>query len=464
MKLTLAFDIYNKEKWIASLLDSWLSNLSGENEYEFILVFDDLHDESKQIADEQFENYGYSYLPLFADNKYEIFCNNLALQHATGDYIIFTQDDNWMFDKNWDITLAETITRIPNLGVIGFLAGVKVFAPPIRLERIEANRSHKGKYFEMHGIKSCDLAVWQVDIINRPFCVSKQLLCELGGLDKMYEPTYGDDFDLSLKLLQKGRTNIYIPFDLVNTGGFKETLDRELFKKAKQEARILWQQRYGKFLAERQENNISRLWILRETPKGLKSHLRTNLCLGVQQSMKSISWLSVDVTGNPDIKDNAETLFKIKNNSCEVIVASQILEHLNYQGHGSQRIAGTITILKRWKEKLCLGGSIYIAVPDLDIILDVLVKYRNRYWQLQDTPYKDIIGSIYGRSTKCPTFHRMVYNFAALKYCLEKADFEKIKRLDGRNIVDNLKFLPLFNPSVKDIHRVLRIEAWKLKK
>jgi len=272
MKLTLAFDIYNKEKWIASLLDSWLSNLSDINSYEFIVVFDDLKDESKKIVDAKFKEYRYSYFPLFTENKYEIFCNNLALMHATGEYIIFIQDDNFMFDRNWDVTLVEIIAKIPNLGIIGFLSGLKVFAPPIRWECIEANRPHKEKYFEMRNTKSCDIAVWQVDAINRPFCISRRLLHELGGLDRKFEPTYGDDFDLSLKLLQKGRINIYIPFDLKNTGGFKETLDQELFKKAKQEARILWQQRYENFLIKREKDNVSKLWILQETLEGLKFH------------------------------------------------------------------------------------------------------------------------------------------------------------------------------------------------
>lgn len=270
MKITLAFDIYNKEKWLASLLNSWLSNLSGKNEYEFILVFDDLYDKSKQIADKQFENYGYSYSALFADDKYEIFCNNLALQHATGNYIIFIQDDNWMFDKNWDLTLTETITRISNLGAIGLCAGDKVSAPPIRLKRIESDRPHKREYFKMHAIESCDLGVWQVDAINRPFCVSRQLLYEFGGLDKEFEPTHGDDFDLSLRLLQKSRTNIYIPFDLKNTGGFKKTIDQKFFKKAKQKSRFLWNKRYLDFLTKRGDSQIRKLFALEETENGLK--------------------------------------------------------------------------------------------------------------------------------------------------------------------------------------------------
>lgn len=259
MRFTLAFDIYNKEKTIGELLNSWLSNLSNENEYEFIVVFDDLRDKSKEITDSLFKAHGYNYLPLFADNKYEIYCNNLALKNATGEYIIFIQDDNYIYDKNWDLFLSEIIKCIPNLGAIGFLSGLKVLAPPIHWECIEADRPHKGKYFKMREIESCDIAVWQVDAINRPFCINTELLDALGGLDRAYEPTYGDDFDLSLKLLCKNKTNIYIPFDLKNTGGFKKTLDKEFFKRTKRETRELWQVRYGHWLEKRIGNNIRKL-------------------------------------------------------------------------------------------------------------------------------------------------------------------------------------------------------------
>jgi len=460
MKLTLAFDIYNKEKWIASLLDSWLSNLSGKNKYEFIVVFDGLKDESRKIADKKFREYKYLYLSLFAENKYEIFCNNLALQHATGDYIIFIQDDNWIYDKNWDSTLTEVIAKIPNLGVISFLSGLRVFAPPIRWERIEADRPHKRKYFEIQEIESCDTAIWQVDAINRPFCINKELLNSLGGLDRAYEPTYGDDFDLSLKLLRKGKTNIYIPFDLVNIGGFKKTLNKKFFAQAKQEARKLWQARYGHWLEERTENNVHKL----KDFKCLRKHAHgiRKLCLGVQKNMKSIGWYSIDIRGHPDRKEDAEKLKGVRDNSCEAILASSVLEHFNYQGHGSQRIKKTIMVLQVWKRKLRPNGRLYICVPDGDVIVETFIKYRNRYWDIYDTPCKDIIGSIYGKGTRMPTYHRMIYNFFALKHCLEQAGFKDIKKLDD-SLASDEKFLVHFNPSASDHGRILRVEARKPK-
>ena len=94
MKLTLAFQVYNKEKSIESVMDSWVRNLSGRNECEVIVVFDDCKDKSVEILHRYLKDKKQDYMFLFADDRYEIFCNNLALKHASGDYIAFIQDDN----------------------------------------------------------------------------------------------------------------------------------------------------------------------------------------------------------------------------------------------------------------------------------------------------------------------------------------------------------------------------------
>lgn len=271
MKLTLAFDIYNKERWLVSLLDSWLSNLSGKNEYEFIVVFDDLHDKSKQIADERFKNYGYSYLSLSADDKYEIFCNNLALQHATGDYIIFIQDDNWIYDKNWDLLLCQVVDRVQNLGAVGLLAGLKLSAP-LKWVRVEIDRPHKEIHFTKLGkLESYELGVWEVDAINRPFCVSTNLLRGKKGLDKEFMPTTGDDLDLSLKFKMDNRINIYIPFDLVNITTYKEQFSKkDFFLECHRQCNKLCRKRYENYLTNRKDQRIQKLFDLKEIQNSLE--------------------------------------------------------------------------------------------------------------------------------------------------------------------------------------------------
>jgi len=261
VKFTLAFAVYNKEKWIKSFLNSWLSTVSYKNEYEVVIVFDNLKDHSDKIAKYYLDYTDFNYQFLYADNKYEIFCNNLALQHAKGDYIIFIQDDNWIYDKNWDILLQVTIEKILNIRAIGFLAGLELF-PSGGYRRIEVNRPHKKEHFNKHKIGSYKLGIWQVDAINRPFAINRNLLNKLGGLSREFMPTCGDDLDLSIRLLQEGKTNIYIPFDLLNTSSspmLKQERDRHYSR-----ALGLYRKKYKSYLMNRKNKKIRLLFSLKE--------------------------------------------------------------------------------------------------------------------------------------------------------------------------------------------------------
>lgn len=250
MKYTLAITIYNKEHWVESILKSWIENASDPNELEVVMVFDALKDNSKEVASQYLEKKGIKHKFLFADDKHEIFCNNLALENSTGENIIFIQDDNWIYDKNWDLTLSKVIDdRSLNVGAIALLAGARVLAPnykedvlksyysiikhnihsfifkklkPIKIgtrfcyRRIESDRSIKKENFTIHNIESQELGVWTIHHITRPFCIQRNLINKMGGLDKYFMPHMGDDIDLSYKLLINGYNNYYIPFNLLN--------------------------------------------------------------------------------------------------------------------------------------------------------------------------------------------------------------------------------------------------------
>lgn len=244
MKITLAFTIYNKENWIESILRSWIENAANRKNLEIIIVFDDLKDNSEINAIKTLKSLNVDYLFLYADNMHEIFCNRLALSNSTGDYIIFIQDDNWMYDKYWDLVLEKVISHQKNTGIISLLASSKIvtyslvidyyipllkhwfrskvcnktenFSPIFRFKRLESNRSKKGENFDIHRIQSLPIAVWHVHLATRPFFVSKKTLQNLGGLDEVFMPHTADDIDLSLKCLSAGLTNLYIPFNLLN--------------------------------------------------------------------------------------------------------------------------------------------------------------------------------------------------------------------------------------------------------
>lgn len=294
MKITLAYDIYNKEKWIESLLDSWISRLSGKNEYEIILVFDDCKDNSVNIAKSYLENLPYEYQILFADDKFEIFCNNLALENSTGDFVLFIQDDNWMYDNCWDYTISEIIKLVPNIGCIGLLAGIKMLPTQSNLmtsfegflsqilrklkierslselqyygslnyERLEINRLHKDYHISIKDLDPPQMGVWQVDGVNRPFCISRSLLLSKGGLDKEFMPSCGDDLDLSIKLLKDGRTNIYIPFDVLNITASNKTMTNEFINNVYLHAYRLLYKRYHSYFGLQWKSNTKLLYPL----------------------------------------------------------------------------------------------------------------------------------------------------------------------------------------------------------
>jgi hypothetical protein len=170
--------------------------------------------------------------------------------------------------------------------------------------------------------------------------------------------------------------------------------------------------------------------------------------------MRHLGWLSLSPIGTPDIFDDAEKLKKIKDGSCNKIIASHILEHLNYKGTGKKRVEKTIKILKLWKRKLKPGGTLFISVPNLDVIIDVLNKHKDDYWLLDGVvDGKDIIGPIFGAMDTEYNCHSMLYNYKCLEHCLKMAGFDNIQLVS-----DTSQLIPIYNPSTED-YRSLNIRA-----
>ena len=61
---------------------------------------------------------------------------------------------------------------------------------------------------------------------------------------------------------------------------------------------------------------------------------------------------------NPDLLDDAFKLEKVKNGSVDLIYASHVLEHGDFNE--------TEMALQRWSDVLKSGGKIRLAVPDME--------------------------------------------------------------------------------------------------
>lgn len=271
MKITLAFCCHNVERDIESVLRSWLDNLSGRHEVEVLAACDDCRDRTADVARQVLRQYSTVIHGVFeTDNIWEIRCNNMMLQGAANDsIIIFAQGDNWLHDKNWDDVLVYFYESYSGniagaVGAVGLLSGVRMNRD-FSYDRIECYRPHKHEGAWVHGIAkdAYPLAVYQVDFINRPFAISTQLLREYGGLDEAYCPMDWDDADLSMKLLRDGFTNLYVPFDLVNTSAKQQTLTSAQMSANYQHGEAIMRQRWSKFVAKR-ESSVKMLLTMTE--------------------------------------------------------------------------------------------------------------------------------------------------------------------------------------------------------
>jgi len=226
MRLSLILSVFNKEKTIANLLRSWMRTASQQHQIEVVLIYDAPVDDSFKRASLALKEYQFvSDLHLSADNMYEIHCNQMGFQQSHGDWVIFAQDDTWMYDQDWDLTLLEVIRRIPDVGVIGLLAGSRFYHAE-KWERLEIDRPHKGENFNSTELVK-HLGVWQVDAACRPFAISAQLLTAFRGLNLAFCPMEFDDMDVSIRALQAGKRNVLVPFDIMNTTASKSTISSQ---------------------------------------------------------------------------------------------------------------------------------------------------------------------------------------------------------------------------------------------
>lgn len=175
------------------------------------------------------------------------------------------------------------------------------------------------------------------------------------------------------------------------------------------------------------------------------------LCLGKNVSTKLNGYLSVDLNGSPDIKNDIFVLDLVEENSCEIIVASHVLEHGYYQGDGPDKIKDVVRVLELWKSKLIDGGRIFIAVPNFDFIVNEYLKNREMYFY--NNP--DILGCMLG-GCEVTQKHNMVFNFYALKFVLEKAGFVDVYQMK----LGDQEFLPGINTASTDM-RSLNVGAKK---
>lgn len=135
-------------------------------------------------------------------------------------------------------------------------------------------------------------------------------------------------------------------------------------------------------------------------------------------------WTNLDIEKLPgvDIIDDITTLTKIPDNSCDIIYASHVLEHVGRNEFED--------VIRTWNKKLKKNGILRIAVPDFEKIIT---------WYQRTKQIIDIVGLVSGGQKTKYDYHKMIYDKKSLTEILLKMGFDNIHEWDWRQ-TDHSKF------------------------
>lgn len=228
MKLTVVIVSYNVSHYLLQCLDSLGSALSGVDS-EVIVVDNHSRDDSVALVREfhpevkvieNIHNLGFSK------------ANNIALRQARGEYALLLNPDTIVADNTISDCLAF-LDRHPDAGAAGvmMLNADGTVAPESRrgvptpmtsfyklsgLCKLFPRSRRFGRYYLGH-------LSWQspqqIDIVSGAFCMLRcSVLQKVGLLDEDYF-MYGEDIDLSYRILKHGATNWYLPYHILHYKG-----------------------------------------------------------------------------------------------------------------------------------------------------------------------------------------------------------------------------------------------------
>ncbi len=213
MKLSVIILNYNVRYFLQPCIQSVQEAMKNINA-EIIVADNDSSDDSCEMVQQEFPDV--KLLP-FKENHGFAKANNLAVQEAKGEYILILNPDTIVAHDTLDKILSYAEEK-SNFGILGvrLIDGNGVFLPEckrgvptayVSMERLLGLKIRgKGKYYADH-LKPHETG--EVDILVGAFMLMKKnVYQEVGGFDEQYF-MYGEDIDLSYKVLKAGYNNFY---------------------------------------------------------------------------------------------------------------------------------------------------------------------------------------------------------------------------------------------------------------
>jgi GT2 family glycosyltransferase len=219
MKLSVIIVNYNVRPYLTACLDSVQRALEGI-ESEVFVVDNHSDDDSVEVIS---RDYAWVHLINNRENLGFSKANNIAIRQAQGEYILLLNPDTVVAEETLKgvINFMDQHPKAGGAGVRmhnadGTLAPESRRAIPTPFVAARKMLGFTKRYYMSY--LSWD-APAQIEVVSGAFMLLRhKAIYEVGMLDEDFF-MYGEDIDLSYRLLQGGWQNWYLPYDIVHYKG-----------------------------------------------------------------------------------------------------------------------------------------------------------------------------------------------------------------------------------------------------
>jgi len=219
MKLSVIIVNYNVRPYLTACLDSVQRALEGI-ESEVFVVDNHSDDDSVEVIS---RDYAWVHLINNRENLGFSKANNIAIRQAQGEYILLLNPDTMVAEETLKgvIDFMDQHPKAGGAGVRmhnadGTLAPESRRAIPTPFVAARKMLGFTKRYYMSY--LSWD-APAQIEVVSGAFMLLRhKAIYEVGMLDEDFF-MYGEDIDLSYRLLQGGWQNWYLPYDIVHYKG-----------------------------------------------------------------------------------------------------------------------------------------------------------------------------------------------------------------------------------------------------
>lgn len=163
--------------------------------------------------------------------------------------------------------------------------------------------------------------------------------------------------------------------------------------------------------------------------KRSQSNLKLHLGCG-KHYLKGYTHIDLADYSHIDYKHDIKTLPMIKNNSVDVIYASHVIDYFD-------RVE-IIDILKEWKRVLVKGGTLRLAVPDFEKLVEIYYLQRNyKNGDIFPLTGTDILFGRWEIKNHGIIYHKMAYDIRTLSELLTNCGFRNPRRWDWQEVFVN---------------------------